>query len=368
MPRFLALLLIVFCAAPLWALDDTHRSQSEQSAQKAIAFLRTQQKADGSWSAEAGPAVTAMVVSAMLRHGVAHTDSAVDKGLSFLLSKQKEDGGIYDSILANYNTSISLMALGPVRDKDPKYAAAVKKAQQFVLGLQWTADKTDPTGKRITEDHPWHGGVGYGKHGRPDNSNLAMWAIGLKDSGYNCDSASYQRILMFVSRLQGSKQNTENADRIEPGGGAIYATSVDKDHIGVPQSQAGEFTDALGKSRLRTYGSMTYAMFMSYLYTELDHDDPRVSDAAGWIGRTTRWIRIPACWMWPTLKKTSDSRAITTTCTCFHAVCAHGPTSRIAPPPNAARPRSRSKTERPLTGPMIWWPNWPACRNPTDHG
>ncbi|MBM4107262.1 MAG: hypothetical protein FJ255_00345 [Phycisphaerae bacterium] len=40
-----------------------------------------------------------------------------------------------------------------------------------------------------------------------------------------------------------------------------------------------------GVSRLRAYGSMTYAGFKSYLYADLSRTDPRVVSALGWISR-----------------------------------------------------------------------------------
>ena len=53
------------------------------------------------------------------------------------------------------------------------------------------------------------------------------------------------------------------------------------------QSQAGSIEETLDDgtkvSRLRAYGSMTYAGFKSYLYADLKPDDPRVSAAYDWI-------------------------------------------------------------------------------------
>jgi squalene-hopene/tetraprenyl-beta-curcumene cyclase len=43
--------------------------------------------------------------------------------------------------------------------------------------------------------------------------------------------------------------------------------------------------DGTKVSRLRAYGSMTYAGFKSYVYAGLKKDDPRVQAAIEWIGR-----------------------------------------------------------------------------------
>src|SRR5690606_20643131 len=105
-----------------------------------------------------------------------------------------------------------------------------------------------------------------------------------------CDDPAFQRALVFIQRCQGIKSNTEFGDKIVNDGGFIYATSIDKDHVGVPQSMASpEMIDEAKAGRpvsgLRTYGSMTYAGFKSYLYAQLDRDDPRVVEAFNWIRR-----------------------------------------------------------------------------------
>jgi squalene-hopene/tetraprenyl-beta-curcumene cyclase len=280
-----ALILITSLpATPAFALDEDHRARGEAILTKSIAYLRTQQADDGSWLAEAGPAATGLVLAGLLDSpGITLDDPAVKKGLDYILSKQQDDGGIYDLILANYNTSVCLMALGRAAE-DPRVPPVVKKAQDFLRNLQWSDGKTDEQGDVISQDHPWSGGAGYGKHGRPDLSNTAMMIAGLNDSGLECEDPAYQRAMNFISMLQGSPENTKFADQIEPGGGFIYASSTNKENIGVPQSQAGEIVHPItGRSTLRTYGSMTYAGFMSYLYAKLDRNDPRVADAFGWI-------------------------------------------------------------------------------------
>jgi squalene-hopene/tetraprenyl-beta-curcumene cyclase len=154
--------------------------------------------------------------------------------------------------------------------------------------LQWS-NQDDPSGVKITETHPFYGGAGYGHSGRPDMSNTQIMLEGLYDSGLDCNDPAFKRAIVFITRCQGTAANKEFGDKIVPDGGFIYATSKDKDHIGVPTTNAGEETvdiPGLGQqSRLRTYGSMTYAGFKSYLYAQLDRNDPRVTDAFGWIRR-----------------------------------------------------------------------------------
>src|SRR5258707_686342 len=52
---------------------------------KALVFLKTQQAADGSFSAQrAGPGITAVVVAALLRNGQSPKEPVIAKALAFL--------------------------------------------------------------------------------------------------------------------------------------------------------------------------------------------------------------------------------------------------------------------------------------------
>jgi squalene-hopene/tetraprenyl-beta-curcumene cyclase len=70
-------------------------------------------------------------------------------------------------------------------------------------------------------------------------------------------------------------------------GGFIYAPGPSGDEPHAGESKAGTIEETLSDgtvaSRLRAYGSMTYAGFKSYVYADLDRDDPRVRMAYDWI-------------------------------------------------------------------------------------
>ena len=279
-------------------LDQAHLQKAEASIAKAIEYFKSVQKPDGSWApASEKPgtelmsvAITGLVLRSMLLDPKTdHTDPAVKKGLEYLLKNQQPDGGIYTKILANYQTSIALMALGLVRDADPRYQKAIKRAQTFLKSIQSVQGHKDAKGNVIDEKHPHRGGQGYhpdktkgSKHGRPDLNNTVHFIKGMIESGYNCNDPAIREAILFASRLQGIKAN-ELAEKIEPGGGFIYAPSVNEDNIGVLQSQAGEYTDAQGVSRLRTYGTMTHAGFMAFILHQMDPKDPRMVAALEWI-------------------------------------------------------------------------------------
>ncbi len=285
----IALILVLWPATKARALDDSHWDLADRAIDRGITYLRTTQNADGSWTPQPGPAITAMVLTLMLdRPGLATNDPAIKNAIAYVLSKRHDDGGIHDGILENYNTAICLAALSRINDQ-AGVAETINKAQDFLIGLQWR-NQADPHGQPIGQDHPYYGGAGYGNHGRPDMSNTQIMLEGLYQSGFDCNDPVFQRALIFITRCQGTRSNTQFGDKIVQDGGFIYATSIDKEHIGVPQSMASPDMIDHAKSGgpvsgLRTYGSMTYAGFKSYIYANLDRHDQRVVDAYRWIGQ-----------------------------------------------------------------------------------
>lgn len=293
-------LAAALAAAPTaLAIDPEHVARAEEMSSKAIAWLRTQQDQEkGGWSippeGPVFPAMTGLVLNGMLMEpGINAADPDVARGLAFILSYAQEDGGIYDDVLANYNTAICLSALA--RAKTEAAERVIPGAQAFLRGLQYgeSADVTTPAGtetKVVTKDHPFYGGVGYGSHGRPDNSNLNLMLQALHDSGVPGDDIAFQRALVFLARTQmlDSVNDMPYADMSNQGG-FVYATSPNAESVDrlVGQSQAGMIDEALDNgrqiSRLRAYGSMTYAGFKSYLYADLTRDDPRVVAAYEWL-------------------------------------------------------------------------------------
>lgn len=272
-----------------FAIDAAHEATARAAIQRGVAFLKTTQLEDGSWTPQPGPAITALAVTAMVNSGrVPLDDPRIDKALAYILSHVQEDGGIHAGILGNYNTAICLTALDLFRDR-PGMEQTIKRAQDYLRGIQW-AGQTDAQGNVVDESHPFFGGAGYGDHGRPDMSNTHFMLQGLYDSGLDSEDPAFIRAIIFISRCQGIDSNEMFGDLIEKDGGFIYATSINQDLIGVPESKANpdEMDEALNGqpvSGLRTYGSMTYAGFKSYLYAKLDPADPRVTAALGWIGR-----------------------------------------------------------------------------------
>ena len=245
------------------------------------AFLvEHEQAADGSFSADVGPAVTALAVTALVRSGMPATAPAVQQGLAYLLSFRQPDGGLYvpGSPVANYETSIGLLALAAC-NTDGSLDDAIKAAAEYVKRLQWD----DGEGRGMAD--PAYGGAGYGKKSRPDLSNTQFMVEALRTIGTSENDPAIQRALAFVSRTQNlpGPHNPLPFPEKNPDGG-FYYTPADGG-----ESQAGTTPEG----GLRSYGSMTYAGLKSMIYAGLTKDDPRVKAAIAWLGKHYTFTENP---------------------------------------------------------------------------
>src|SRR5439155_866677 len=112
----------LICAAlgPLSAADEATAKKYEQMVDRAIAFLATKGQADdGSFNAQAGPAVTALVTTAVLRHGRSPEDPLVAKALRHVERFVHDDGGIYEGAYnRNYETCIAMLCFKEANRND----------------------------------------------------------------------------------------------------------------------------------------------------------------------------------------------------------------------------------------------------------
>lgn len=269
-------------------------------AERAIAYLRSQQDISGGWGVRPEgpnfPAITGLVVTGMLLDPeIDAADADAAEGLAYILSFRQPDGGIYDRVLASYNTSICLSALALAREDMPEAEASVEPAVAFLRQLQWGADRTiqgalGDEAQSVASSHPFYGGVGYGNSSRPDNSNLHFWLQALEDAGVPGDDPAVQRTLVFLERTQmDGSINTMPYAEGSMQGGLIYATSPSGEKLGEGESKGEPIEETLSDgttaSRLRAYGSMSYAGFKSFAYAGLAKTDPRVLAARRWIAQ-----------------------------------------------------------------------------------
>jgi squalene-hopene/tetraprenyl-beta-curcumene cyclase len=236
---------------------------------KAIAFLKKAQNEDGSFQPKlGGPGISALVAAGLIRNGVKPTDPLVARTLAYLEKNIQKDGGIYDKILANYSTSVALMAFREA-NTGGKYDTILKNGAAFLKTLQ-VEDKPD---------HPLGGGVGYGGKDRPDLSNTQFFIDAMLAAGVPKNDPAIQRAIKFISQCQnlpGEHNNLPWAKKTtdDDKGGFTYNPA--------PGDKNKAITPAGG---LRSYGAMSYAGLKSFLHAGVSKDDPRVKAAVDWIGR-----------------------------------------------------------------------------------
>lgn len=242
--------------------------QSKEILEKAADYLKAHQGRDGSFSPRfAGPGITAVVVAGMLRCGFRVDDPVVARSLGFLEKSVKADGGIYDKGLANYTTSVAVMALREA-NQDGRYDAIIKNAAAYLKRLQ----------NNVEEEDVKFGGVGYDDKSRPDLSNTQYFIDALIAAGLPKDDPAIKRAMKFVSRCQNLPGETNDRPfakktTADDKGGLVYVPdAADKRH----QTPEGG---------LRSLGAMTYGGLRSFLYAGVSRDDPRVKGAVGWIRR-----------------------------------------------------------------------------------
>ena len=261
--------------------DLSMRLELETAIGKGLTWLAGQQKADGSWGQAEFPALRALALTAFQGDPSGSDkrkyEANIGKGYAQLLKHVKPDGGIYEEKLANYNTSISLMAL--LVANNPDYEPVMKKARRFLIGLQ----------DNLGEDAALDGGIGYGgsyKHSDLANTSFALEALHytryLKSDVANDPEAkdlNWKAAIQFISRTQnlpGSNDQKWASDDPDNKGGFIYFPG---------DSKAGEQKLDNGKVALRSYGSMSYAGLLSFIYAQVDRNDPRVKAVIDWLAR-----------------------------------------------------------------------------------
>lgn len=245
---------------PAPAIAESEQAQLKAMIDRTVAFLRSQQDpASGGWAVNpkgpSYPAITGLVLAGLMGDGSAgENDPTVQLGHKYLLNAVQPDGGIYDQVLPSYNTAIAVSALS--RFSDPRSKEAVKNAVAFLRKIQYGEEAAAMEGlgesaKPVGREDPFYGGWGYGRHGRPDLSNTAFALEALHASGVEASDPAFQRALVFLQRCQmvekvgEAKVNDQAYAAGSTQGGFIYATSVNKERVGVGQSQAGEVAESL---------------------------------------------------------------------------------------------------------------------------
>ena len=269
-----------FAQAPL-APDISFRHEVEHAIDRGLDWLKANQNpTNASWSTPDQPAVTALALSAFMGDpsGAEQKDPppAVQRGYAFVTGCAKPDGAIYNKGLQNYNTAICVMALLAARN--PAYEPVILRARQFLINEQTSI----PEG---SSDSTFNGGVGYehGNHSDMNNTFTALEAIyyskqlasdkalaGAKD-------LNWQAAIQFIQSCQNLPSANKQpwvSDDPRDAGGFIYAPG---------NTKSASVTNADGRVALRSYGSISYAGLLSYIYCDLDKKDARVNAVYDWL-------------------------------------------------------------------------------------
>ena len=261
------------------------RNEVRDVLNRGTAALIAQQNPDGTFGKDiAHPALTALPIVALQRDPAGKFTKTpapenMQKAYTYLRGFVQPDGGIYnkESGLANYNTSVCLLAL--LGANDPKDEEVLKRARAYIVDQQASGMAKPET----------NGGIGYGsvgaspKRGHPDldNTLLALEALrasqgtiadkpGSKDLNWNA-------AIEFLTRCQNlpetNKEKWASGDSDNKGGFIYYPG----------YSNAGEVALEGGGKALRSYGSMSYAGLLSFIYADLKKEDPRVKAAVEWL-------------------------------------------------------------------------------------
>lgn len=263
-----AILIVVTAAFAAHPLDVSDQKEVEHSVIRGLKFLASQQEDDGSW--QHYPAVTALVLSAFMRsHPALSTeDPLIHSGYEFLAHCVQKDGGIYVDDMANYNTSICVVAFEDSRDAH--YHDILNHARRYLMSRQLKEDSG------YTPDSLFYGGMGYATKEKPADMSNLQWALeamstemAMPEQGTTPDDLQQQKLfwdraVIFLARCQnlqqqGSPEYTGND------GGFMYKPG---------NSKAGGTT---------SYGSMSYAGLKSFLHARVDRDDARVQAVWHWL-------------------------------------------------------------------------------------
>ena len=157
------------------------------------------------------------------------------------------------------------------------------EARRFLINQQSDFDI------RGEADHPYDGGIGYGgtyAHSDLSNTHFALEALyysrvlvaeagGKRDRSMDLD---WDAAITFVSRTQNLPATSGEwaSDDPENRGGFVYFPG---------NSKAGKQELADGTVALRSYGSMSYAGLLSFVYAGMDADDPRIVAVLEWLRR-----------------------------------------------------------------------------------
>jgi squalene-hopene/tetraprenyl-beta-curcumene cyclase len=278
------------------AKDRSLQLEIEHAIDRGLHVLHDKQDSAGYWSGPETPGLSGLVLTALVCEptGVIKSNPPdfVKKGFDYLLKSQQADGGIYQKGLANYCTSVCVMALAAA---DPvAYAPVIKRARTFLIGLQGSYAPE-------SADAIYNGGIGYDPQDKPLKDPAASTpATAATGTASAPAPASAPPLHYDVSNTSFALEALHETREIEQTPGAkdldwkavtaflerCQNTATNKaGWVKLDAKNRGGFVyDPLNKRGLGSYGSMSYAGLLSYIYANVGKDDPRVTAVFDWLG------------------------------------------------------------------------------------
>jgi squalene-hopene/tetraprenyl-beta-curcumene cyclase len=247
---------------PVGILGDSLAYEALSAVQRSLLWLAAQQKADGSWSNGAFPALTALPLQAFIRAGWPRDRDPVQRAVGFILGGAQPDGRIATRVsgpgssgLDTYNTAVCMTTLFAL--EDPALEPVIRRARQFVASSQYFGSD----GKV--------GAFGYVGSGRGSTADLL-------NTLHAAEAMRLTENLSATNRVPGGDPDLRwdvlirYVEAFQPGGVSTNRTD--------PASPAAAPQPVL----FRSYGSMTYVGLLSLIYARVSRDDPRVLSAFDW--------------------------------------------------------------------------------------
>jgi len=261
--------------------DVSLKNEVESAIGKGLTWLASQQKPEGFWSQQEFPALSGLVLMSFqgdpsVYYRKKYADP-INKGYDYLKQAAKPDGSIFvKDVYINYNTAVCNTAL--VVANRPEFEPIIKNARNYLIKSQ------HDEGEQGMGDSPYDGGIGYGRTDKnPDLSNTVLALESLYYSRYlkgeQDPDLNWEAAKKFITRTQHlpgvNDQKWASDDSYNKGGFAYFPGN----------SRAGDMTLPDGKIVPKAYGSMSYAGLLSYIYAQMDRNDPRIKGVYEWLSR-----------------------------------------------------------------------------------
>jgi squalene-hopene/tetraprenyl-beta-curcumene cyclase len=193
----------------------------------------------------------------------------IERAQAAILTYAQEDGGIYTAIpgysYGVYSTAFVMVALRAM-GLAPEHPA-LQNAQAYLLKSQHS------------EKGLYLGGAGYQPGARPDLNNTVSMLEALEASGLPKDHPAYQNAIAYVSSCQNRSESNTSGIAVTDDGGFFYLNNPEQ----LKEGGRGTMRLADGNFAYASYGAMSYAGLVSFLYAAIDKDDGRVKSAFKWI-------------------------------------------------------------------------------------